>query len=137
MWKTTQRAPPFPQTSLTPIDLLASADQGDNRGPVGMAIHDFDHHFRLGHPGTTRSCILVSIPGALRLVEDNHSLHGPSLTLAVVFICEPVNVMNERLHLQLSLSTAHGLALCPVTFDYVSHESLLDDLYQRPIAGQE
>jgi hypothetical protein len=101
-----------------------------------VSIHNLDHHIGLGCLRTTGSRILLSVPRSLCFIEDDHPLHWFLLVLAIVMICESMDIVYEGAHFQLRLPAAHS-HVRPTAFNNISDERLLNDFYEWTITRQE
>jgi hypothetical protein len=95
-----------------------------------MSIHNIQDHLRFRQiPASAPR--LIEIPRPLRLVENDYVLVW-NLLVFMKSIGETMNVLNESLHCQLSL-TPRGSR----SFGYVPNRGLSYDLHKWPITRQE
>jgi len=113
------------------VDLLATADQTDDHGPIRMTVHVRNEKFglRLRKAGA----LLFArhevgrhglVPSALGLIEDDHTVGGRCVGIAKSVVAEVMHILDECLHFLLHDTFARSLSLLlgqPV--DFVAGES--------------
>src|SRR5690242_15257346 len=77
------RLEPGADAGFARVDFLASADEANNEGPIGVAIEARDEELRFGLRESSSALLsshevggLFEIPGSLCLVEDCYVLGG-------------------------------------------------------------
>ena len=69
-----QRFTPGRKAGLAGVDLLTTADQCDDHGPIRVATHNIEKHRRFTFCVAKLPAAEIGIPGALRLVKHDHML---------------------------------------------------------------
>jgi hypothetical protein len=92
-------SPPFRQSRLAPIDLLAAADERDDDRLIRVPLHHLQQNLRFGERPAEFPLRLSRIPSPLRRIEDGDPVDWNLARLHELSVDESMHILDEGLNL--------------------------------------